>query len=172
MASDETVLEVLDLFSMTYGKPGQKAEPTDQQVGIYTAALADLDDDELRQAAMECVKSAIWFPRIAEVRAAVDQIHQRNLHNPDPGKLYWQAMSLLSANLRGLISDEQLEREPVWRWYQRNKPPEVDNPELDRLTPDELAELAERRLAEVGLGKYAEICLAEVGAEIMMMEVV
>lgn len=120
MATDETIFEVLDYLAATYGK-----EPSDQQIGIYLAALADLDDDELRQAATECVKSSQWFPRISELRAAALRIHEHNQHNPDPRRLYWQAMSLQAMRLRGEISESQLEREPAWKWYEHNRPPAV-----------------------------------------------
>lgn len=78
MSSEAELKAVWRMLSDAY--PNNKNQPG--TAAVYAMALADLPDDVLRAAALECVTTCKFFPTVAEIRAAASTVsvggHQRH----------------------------------------------------------------------------------------------
>lgn len=55
------------------------AKLNDRQIDIYLEALADLDVQVLHSGCVELIKTARFFPRVAEIRQAANQAMERRI---------------------------------------------------------------------------------------------
>jgi len=65
MATGETVAKVLRLWAENW--PGREVTP--ETVKLYQRALAEVPDDVLETAALECLKTCTFWPTVAETLA-------------------------------------------------------------------------------------------------------
>lgn len=84
MASEETVKQILAMLSAEYPEHIIKlsAEQLRNQRDLYPMALADIDDNLLRAAALRHVDESNWFPKISELRKAAARIAQPEALDP------------------------------------------------------------------------------------------
>jgi hypothetical protein len=84
MATDTTVKQVLALLATNY--PEQVAKLSEAELTmrrqLFVQALADIDDDMLKAAALRHVTTSPWFPKISELRSAAVAVTQPAM--PDP----------------------------------------------------------------------------------------
>lgn len=95
MASEETIKQVLAMLSAEYPEHVNKlsAEQLRNLRDLYTMTLADIDDDDLRAAALRHVNESNWFPKISELRKAAAR-----LANPamlDPAEAWEQVVKAI-----------------------------------------------------------------------------
>ncbi len=84
MATDTTVRQVLALLATNYPEQVAKLSETELSLRrqLFVQALADIDDDMLKAAALRHISTSVWFPKVYELRkAAADLIQPAT---PDP----------------------------------------------------------------------------------------
>ena len=105
------VLRIIEELTAFY-----EDEPNDARIESWATTFEQYDYQTLKQAADECQREYDWFPKLPKFRAAVrkyaDQYHNR--------QSYWRAMDVLSVRLRGQITDDELEADRAWRWYEQH----------------------------------------------------
>lgn len=117
MRSD--VIAVLEFLSDQYSTGDRRIEPNDAQVEFWLDALQGYDAETLRSAAIECVKTIKWYPKLSEfLEKCRPLMDAENWH-----RRVWRANNLFNACLRGEISDEQLEQDAAYKWFCRMAPP-------------------------------------------------
>lgn len=84
MATDNAIKQVLAVLSANYPDHFNKltAEQLRNLRDLYYQALADVDDDTLRAAALRHISTSQWFPKISELRSAAVAVIQPA--TPDP----------------------------------------------------------------------------------------
>ena len=70
MASEAVVLQVLELFTTMY--PNYAL--TSPAIGVYVRLLEDIPDEVLSQAALDLLSRSTYFPTIAELRSAAQEL--------------------------------------------------------------------------------------------------
>ena len=114
MATKSKVLSVLEMLSGYYSK-----EPTDAQINIYLRTLTDIPDPILEQAAYDWIAQSQFFPRVNELRSSAQRVEENDgrttKYQEDEVPMWVRASSLLSANLRGIITDDELEKHKTWK---------------------------------------------------------
>ena len=106
--SDVDVVEVVQFLQEQYNQ-----EPNDTQLEFWIEALRDYEPETLKRAAVSCVKGQKWYPKLNEFLGMVEKADE-------PVKrriMYWRAMSLYDMNLKGEISDEQLDKASAWGYW-------------------------------------------------------
>lgn len=117
--TEEAIINTIEFLKDNYGQ-----EPKDGQISFWLEALADYDDATLTAAAVAWVKQSKWYPKLSEFLGMCED-YEREQNNVGA---WARAMELYNANLRGEITDSQLERDSAWRWYEkRNRPVEIDD---------------------------------------------
>lgn len=106
--SDTDVLETIEFLQEQYNQ-----EPNDNQLDFWIEALGSYDPDTLRRAAVNCVKSQKWYPKLSEFIGMVEKANEPI----ERRQIYWRAMSLYNMNLKGQITDEQLDRDAAWGYW-------------------------------------------------------
>lgn len=72
MASEDELKAIWRMLSDAY--PDNKNQPG--TAAVYAMVLADIPDDVLRAAALECVSRCRFFPRASEIREAAAQLRR------------------------------------------------------------------------------------------------
>jgi len=123
MATGETVAKVLRLWAENW--PGREVTP--ETVKLYQRALAEVPDDVLETAALECLKTCTFWPTVAEALA--------HCHIPPKrGLTVAEACQKLVAKCPGGASDEELRarlrreelRKRAWRTAHWQETVELD----------------------------------------------
>ncbi len=92
----------------------------DSQLDFWIDALEEYHPASLRKAAVEIVKRQKWMPKLSEF---IDLVQRAEETGPAADVLNWTyAMILLGRNLRGEISDAELERNDSWKWFMARQP--------------------------------------------------
>ena len=113
---------------------------TDGQLDFWIEALSEYTPETLKRASMSVVKSSKWLPKLAEF---IQICEHEKFNDPSYNISIWDSsMELLGKNLRGEITDQQLETDASWQWYKRQSPG-VDMDEYAELRTKSDVEVAE-----------------------------
>ena len=120
------------------------------KLDVYRQQLQRLDGSVLERAVAECLTHNTWFPKLNELFELVEGIED----DISRDKIYWHAMSMLSACFRGVITEAVLVNSRSWMWYERQRKPCVEyNPAHDvdswHYTPKETVEMKARDALEL-----------------------
>lgn len=113
MASPEFILDQLKSLEAYYNK--SLNEP---QVKVYLRLLAPYPENQL-QAAIDkhYMTGNPYFPKVSEILLNIENSY--GLLEEKNNNVYWNAMGLFNASLRGDVSERQLYDDSTWKWYQR-----------------------------------------------------
>lgn len=120
------ILATVEFLAGQYSTDKNRVDLDDAQLEFWLEALADYQPTTLRKAAVACVKTLKWMPKLSEFL----DLCEHNTEEDDRRQTWAQAMDLYNAALRGVITDEQLERDPAYQWLMRSQRPREDDNEI------------------------------------------
>ena len=136
MATDKTITQVLAVLAIAY----PRFEMAKETPRVYTQLLRDIPDDILIAAVQQHAASSKWFPSIAELRGAAQDIQAR-------------AAGVLTAEESWLAVREAVQR---FGWYGEPIPPEDGG---GWRVPTMLDEMTKRAIE--GLGGWKMLCQSD-----------
>jgi hypothetical protein len=128
LATEQAIKQVLAVLSANYPDHVNKlnVEQLRNLRDLYQQALADLDDETLRAAALRHISSSQWFPKVSELReAAVRVTHQPAI---DPMEA-WETVRLAISKYGSYGIPVHDEVTGAWGY----KTPTFDDPLTDKL---------------------------------------
>jgi hypothetical protein len=77
MATRSEIDAVFGVLRRAYAYTASRQDDDEmaQTIRLYEECLADIDVETLQAAAVRCIQQSKWFPTIAELRAAAEQIN-------------------------------------------------------------------------------------------------
>lgn len=136
MATEKAITEVLTILAENYDR---KEKITDPKIDLFMKTMFDIQDDELETAAYDWIAESEWFPRPNQLRKSVEAVRNNNgksvrYQDPDKDrKVYWSAMGLYNASLKGDITEKDLDNSADVKWFRRQQKPAAEiNPDFDQ----------------------------------------
>ena len=119
---------VLDLMASF---PDWKPQNLDNTIAQYEEALMNYPLAVLEKAAKRCRDSCMFFPKIAEIRKAINEIHSSDV--PDTS-IDWTKVPARSAKMEEFMAEFRRKMEKKGKWNMR-RPDSVVSRE-ERIYPD------------------------------------
>ena len=102
---------VLDLMASF---PDWKPQNLDNTIAQYEDAFAPYPLDVLEKAAKRCRDSCLFFPKIAEIRKAINEIHGADV--PDTSYVDWTKIPARSAKMEEFMAEFRRKMEKKGKW--------------------------------------------------------
>jgi len=102
---------VLDLMASF---PDWKPQNLDNTIAQYEDAFAPYPLAVLEKAAKRCRNSCLFFPKIAEIRKAINEIHGADV--PDTSYVDWTKIPARSAKMEEFMAEFRRKMEKKGKW--------------------------------------------------------